>query len=146
MLWHKKDICFIVQTSRNSSSNSLSSSVKTASQQFLSVCTNFVFGIVSCIVGCQSYFLLFESWQLLIWIFSESVLLHWFCQINNFLPLVCYTMTSHITKRNNCQTCHTINSHITKHNSFYTGLSMFFSIQFFKECFMYSWYFMRQFW
>ena len=46
-------------------------------------------------------FLLYESWQTLQWLLSESVLLQWFCEINSFLPLVCYTMTSHMNKQNN---------------------------------------------
>jgi len=32
---------------------------------------------------------------------SESVLLQWFYEISSFLPLICYTMISHMNKQNN---------------------------------------------
>ena len=54
-----------------------------------------------------NYFVLFPvAWILTIFssCFLESVLLQWFCQVNSFLLLVCYSLTSHITKHNNCQT------------------------------------------
>ena len=114
MIYDMTKMCFVVSSvysSKNSLMSSLSSLVKTTSQQFRSVCLSAIFGIshdmyihaifldipfllllahsvlwdqfiaLGYTLIALYYFLLHESWQVLQGILSESVLLQWFSNL-----------------------------------------------------------------
>jgi len=88
MIYDMTKMCFVIYSSKNS----LMSSLFFFSQDHY---PEKLLCIVSC---CLSLDRPYRSYFLSPFCFND------FYQVNSFLLLVCYSLTSHITKHNNCQT------------------------------------------